>query len=62
MFMSRVREAFVGSVTCRPPSMPPVAFHSTQVSMVPNASSPRSARSRAPSTWSRIQRALGPAK
>ena len=34
----------------------------THVSMVPITSSPASARSRAPSTLSRIQRTLGPAK
>ena len=33
-----------------------------QVSMLPNASSPASARLRAPSTLSRIHRTLGPEK
>jgi len=60
--MSMVREALVGSVMCRPPSTPPVMFHSTQVSMLPNSRSPASAFSRAPSTLSRIQRTLGPEK
>ncbi|CAL9327522.1 hypothetical protein SUDANB95_00001 [Actinosynnema sp. ALI-1.44] len=60
--MSRVREALVGSVTCTPPSTPPVMFHSTQVSMLPKSRSPDSAFSRAPSTLSRIQRTFGPEK
>ncbi len=50
-----VRDAFVTSVTC---SEPPVSFQISHVSMVPNASSPASARARAPSTLSRIQRTL----
>ncbi len=57
-----VRDAFVGSVTCTPPSVPPVMFHSTHVSMLPNSRSPASARSRAPETLSRIHRILGPEK
>ena len=57
-----VREAFVGSVMCSPPSTPPVMFHSTQVSMLPNTRSPASAFSLAPSTLSRIQRTFGPEK
>jgi len=46
---SWVREALVESVTCTAPS---VSFQISQVSMVPAASSPASARARAPSTWS----------
>ncbi len=57
-----VREALVTSVTCTPPLGPPVRFHITQVSMFPNARSPASARARAPSTLSRIQRIFGPEK
>ena len=34
---------------------PPVSFQSSQVSIVPNASSPASARSRAPGTLSSSQ-------
>ena len=40
--------------------MPPVRFQITQVSMLPNSSSPASARSRAPSTLSRIHPTFGP--
>ena len=54
-----VREALLGSVTC---SAPPVSFQISQVSMVPKASSPRSARSRAPGTLSSSQRSLLPEK
>ena len=60
--ISRVREAFVGSVMCRPPSGPPVMFQISQVSMLPNTRSPASAFSRAPSTFSRIQTTFGPEK
>ena len=60
--MSIVREAFVGSVMCRPPSTPPVMFQMTQVSMLPNARLPACAFSLAPSTLSRIQRTFGPEK
>ncbi len=56
--ISSVRLAFVTSVACTPPSTPPVRFHNSQVSGVPNSSSPLSARSRAPSTLSRIQAIL----
>ena len=45
--ISSVRLALVTSVTWMPPSLPPVRFHSTQVSMVPNSSSPFSALARA---------------
>ena len=44
------------SVTWR---APPVSFHTSQLSIVPNASSPRSARARAPGTCSSSQRELG---
>src|SRR3954464_2083351 len=60
--MSIVRLAFVGSVMCRPPSVPPVRFQMHQVSMFPKMRSPASARSRVPSTLSRIQRTFGPEK
>ena len=52
-----VRLALVTSVTWRP-----VSFQISQVSMVPNSTSPRSAAVRAPSTWSRSQRIFGPEK
>ena len=60
--ISIVRLAFVTSVTWLPPSVPPVRFQMHQVSMLPNISSPASARSRAPSTLSRIQRTFVPEK
>jgi hypothetical protein len=60
--ISIVRLAFVTSVMCRPPSVPPVRFQMHHVSMLPNARSPASALSRAPSTLSRIQRTFGPEK
>jgi hypothetical protein len=50
-----VREALEASVRW---CLPPVSFHTSHESMVPKASSPRSARSRAPGTWSRSQRSL----
>ena len=46
-----VRLALVTSVTW---TAPPVSFHTSHVSTVPNSSLPASARSRAPGTWSRI--------
>ena len=55
MLNSIVREALLTSVTC---CVPPVSFQTSQVSTVPNASSPASARARAPGTLSRIQRIL----
>lgn len=61
-FIRSVREALVTSVTWTPPSVPPVRFQMTQESMVPKRMSPRSARSRRPSTLSSSQRTLGPAK
>ena len=60
--MSMVRDALVGSVTCTPPSTPPVMFHSTHESVLPNARSPASALARAPSTLSRIHLTFGPEK
>ena len=60
--MSSVRDAFVTSVACTPPSTPPVRFQRTQVSIVPNASRPASAFSRAPSTFSSSQVTFGPEK
>jgi hypothetical protein len=60
--ISMVRDALVTSVACTPPLGPPVRFHSVHVSVLPNSRSPASARSRAPSTLSRIQRILGPEK
>ena len=60
--ISMVREALVTSVTCTPPLVPPVMFHSTQVSIVPMTRSPASAFSRAPSTLSRIHLTFGPQK
>ncbi len=52
-----VREALVTSVTCRP-----VSFQITQVSMVPNSNSPRSALALAPGVASSSQRSFGPEK
>jgi hypothetical protein len=43
-----VRLAFVTSVTWTPPSTPPVRFQMSQLSIVPNSSSPASARARNP--------------
>ena len=57
-----VRLALVTSVMCTPPRVPPVRFHSTQVSQVPKMASPRSAASRTPSTFSRIHWILPPEK
>ncbi len=53
-----VREALETSVTCAPP----VSLWMSQVSMVPKASSPRSAWARAPSTWSSSHAILVPEK
>ncbi len=60
--ISIVRLALVTSVTCRPPFVPPVRFHRTQESIVPKASSPFSARLRAPSTLSSSHAIFGPEK
>ncbi len=59
--MSRrsVRDALEGSVAW---TRPPVRFHRSHVSTVPNASSPRRARSRAPDTASSSQRIFVPEK
>ena len=59
--ISIVRLALVGSVMCSPPSLPPVRFQISQVSMLPNSRSPEDARSAAPVS-SRIQRIFGPEK
>ncbi len=45
-----VRDALVTSVTCTPPSTPPVMFQASQESIVPKHSWPASALSRRPST------------
>ena len=50
-----VREAFDTSVTC---NAPPESFHASQLSTVPNASSPRSACSRRPGMLSSSQASL----
>ena len=60
--ISIVRLALVGSVTCTPPSTPPVRCQITQLSVVPNTASPRSAAARTPSTLSRIHWILPPEK
>ena len=54
-----VREALLGSVTW---VAPPVKFQISQLSTVPKASLPASARARAPSTLSKIQAILLPEK
>ena len=59
MLKSSVREALLASVTW---ASPPVRRQASQVSMVPKASSPRSARARAPGTVSRSQASLVPEK
>jgi len=59
MLKSRVRLALVTSVTC---SAPPLRFHISQLSTVPKASSPASARWRAPGTLSSSQATLVPEK
>jgi hypothetical protein len=59
MSNSEVRLALVASVAW---IAPPVSRHDRKQSMVPQASSPRSARSRAPDTWSRIQAILAAEK
>ena len=55
MLKSSVRDALVTSVTCR---VPLVRCQISQLSTVPNASSPRSARARAPGTLFRIHPTL----
>ena len=59
MSKSMVREALDGSVTCNRLCE---KFHASHVSTVPKASSPRSARARAPSTLSSSQATLVPLK
>jgi len=59
MSKSSVRAALVASVAC---TLPPVSRHRRKLSTVPKASSPRSARARAPGTLSRIQAILVPEK
>ncbi len=49
MLNSIVRDALLTSVTCE---APPVSFHTSHESMVPNASLPAPARARAPGTLS----------
>lgn len=56
---SIVRDALLGSVLC---TAPPVSCQISQLSTVPNASSPRSAIRRAPGTWSSSQANLVPEK
>ena len=57
-----VRLALVTSVTCTPPSTPPVSFQISQLSVVPKSASPASASARTPSTLSRIHWILPPEK
>jgi hypothetical protein len=59
MSNSIVRDALLTSVAC---TRPPVSFHSSQLSMVPKASSPCAAAMCAPFTWSSSQRILVPLK
>src|SRR5436190_13354970 len=59
MLNSIVRDAFDASVTC---AFPPVNFQISHESTVPNASSPASARSRAPFTLSNNHCTLVPEK
>ena len=61
-FINMVRDALVTSVTCRALPFLRVRFHVSHVSTVPKINSPRSARSRAPSTLSRIHAIFGPEK
>ena len=57
-----VRLALVTSVTCAPPSTPPVRFQITQESVLPKMASPSSAAARTPSTFSRIHWIFPPEK
>jgi hypothetical protein len=59
MSKSIVRAAFDGSVTC---TRPADSCHASQQSIVPKASSPRSARARAPATLSSSHFSLVPEK
>jgi len=56
---NKVRDALLASVTWR---LPPVRFQISQLSIVPNASSPLSARERAPGTLSSSHCNLVPEK
>src|SRR5204862_8349119 len=56
---SIVRDALLGSVTC---TCPPVTFHTSHESTVPQASLPAFARARAPGTLRRIHSSLVPEK
>ncbi len=47
-------------VTSRDVPTPPVSFQISQLSIVPNSTSPASAPARAPGTWSSSQRSRGP--
>jgi hypothetical protein len=47
---------------CTPPSTPPVRFHSSQVSVLPNTALPDSAAARSPSTFSSSHCSLPPEK
>ncbi len=60
--ISKVREALVTSVAWTPPSVPPVSFHSSQLSIVPINRWPFRAACRAPGTFSNSHVTLGPAK
>ncbi len=57
-----VRLALVTSVAWMPPLGPPVRFHSTQASVLPNRALPASAASRSPSTLSSSHLILPPEK
>ncbi len=59
MSKSSVREALLASVMC---ALPPDSCHAIHASTVPNASSPRSARARAPGTLSSSHASLVPEK
>jgi hypothetical protein len=61
-FISIVRLAFVTSVTCTPPDVPPVRFHSSQLSIVPNKASPRPASARTRGSSSSSHASLPPEK
>jgi hypothetical protein len=56
---SIVRDALLASVTC---TLPPVRFHTSHESTVPNASSPARARAFAPFTFSKIHCTFVPEK
>jgi hypothetical protein len=58
-FINMVRDALVASVTC---TAPLVSFQTSQVSTLPNSSSPSRAICLAPGMFSSIQRILLPEK